>query len=179
MVPRDGIRGKRHRLLGPRQPAATPPAAPKPATPVISASPANRRIRVLFVCIGNAIRSQMAETFARAYGADVIQPSSAGVSPAPSIPIQTRQILEEHNLRLHEDCYPKTIEEAAQMGIDLIVNMTGIPVALGATRVIEWKVADPIGQPDAAYRAAAKQIEALVMRLILELRTEPRTAGLG
>ena len=38
--------------------------------------------RVLFVCIGNSCRSQMAEGFARAYGSDVMAPASAGLAPA-------------------------------------------------------------------------------------------------
>ena len=41
--------------------------------------------RVLFVCIGNCIRSQMAEGFAATYGRDVIQPFSAGLSPAAAV----------------------------------------------------------------------------------------------
>ena len=42
--------------------------------------------RVLFVCIGNACRSQMAEAFARAYGSDVLVASSAGLFPAKAVP---------------------------------------------------------------------------------------------
>ena len=41
--------------------------------------------RVLFVCIGNSCRSQMAEGFARAYGSDVMAVASAGLSPATRI----------------------------------------------------------------------------------------------
>ena len=40
------------------------------------------KTRVLFICIGNSCRSQMAEGFARRYGDDVILPASAGLSPA-------------------------------------------------------------------------------------------------
>ena len=40
------------------------------------------RLHVLFVCIGNSCRSQMAEAFARAYGRDVLVAASAGLAPA-------------------------------------------------------------------------------------------------
>ena len=45
--------------------------------------------RVLFVCVGNACRSQMAEGFARAYGKDVMVPESAGLAPAMTVPDET------------------------------------------------------------------------------------------
>ena len=48
---------------------------------------------MLFVCIGNACRSQMAEGFARSYGADVMEAHSAGLAPAVSVPSLTRQVM--------------------------------------------------------------------------------------
>ena len=48
------------------------------------------KTRVLFVCIGNACRSQMAEGFARAYGSDVLVPASAGLAPASGGSLRTR-----------------------------------------------------------------------------------------
>jgi arsenate reductase len=51
--------------------------APKKAAP--------SKKRVLFVCLGNSCRSQMAEAFARAYGSDVLEARSAGVSPSTII----------------------------------------------------------------------------------------------
>ena len=87
MVPPDeikpGFRGNRPRLggHGALKPRTAPlDAPPQPQTPV-----ATRKKRVLFVCIGNSCRSQMAEAFARAYGADIMEVQSAGVSPAPYI----------------------------------------------------------------------------------------------
>src|SRR6267154_2225345 len=98
--PTGGVRGTRHRLRGPsridapvpenvpKNPASTPPApAPSPKT-----APAKKR--VLFVCIGNSCRSQMAEAFARAYGADTLWVQSAGLGPAPMVAPLTRQILQ-------------------------------------------------------------------------------------
>ena len=60
--------------------------------------PAAAKKRVLFVCIGNSCRSQMAEAFARAYGADIMEAQSAGVNPATYIAPLTRQTLGERNL---------------------------------------------------------------------------------
>lgn len=129
------------------------------------------RKRVLFVCIGNSCRSQMAEGFARAYGGDIMVVESAGLSPAAIVQPETRKVMAERNVRIDEH-FPKGMEILAREKFDVIVNMSGqkLPVAPGA-KVREWLVKDPIGQSDAVYQAVVEQIEGLVMRLILELRS--------
>ena len=163
--PTGGVRGARHRLRGPSriQPASPPNAAPR--KPVLAAV----KKRVLFVCIGNSCRSQMAEAFARAYGADIIEAQSAGVNPATYIAPLTRQTLSERNLNLDAH-FPKGMDLMRNQSFDVLVNMSGMPVGLPGARVIDWTVPDPIGQPESQYRNVATQIEGLVMRLILELR---------
>src|SRR5271156_244497 len=98
MVPPDevkpGYRGNRPRLRGdavlkPR--TQEHPATARPAPPSQGVSPAPEKKRVLFVCIGNSCRSQMAEAFARAYGSDVMVAQSAGLSPATTISAVTKQ----------------------------------------------------------------------------------------
>jgi protein-tyrosine-phosphatase len=128
--------------------------------------------RVLFVCIGNAIRSQFAEAFARTYGKDVIVPLSAGLYPATNLAPFTVQVLGEKKIPL-DDLFPKSIETAMKAPVDILVNISGekVPKLLAPT-IIEWKVPDPMGQKIDAYRSAATQIEMLVMKLILELRAQ-------
>jgi arsenate reductase len=132
-------------------------------------SAAGAKKRVLFVCIGNSCRSQMAEAFARAYGADAIIASSAGVSPASIIAPLTRKVLAEKNVPLG-DQYPKGMEMAQREPFDVIVNISGLPLAMEAKRVANWRVQDPIGHDEGVYRHVAAQLEEMVMRLILELR---------
>jgi arsenate reductase len=114
----------------------------------------------------------MAEAFARAYGADIMEVQSAGVSPATSIAPLTRQTLGELNLNIN-DHFPKGMDAMRRQHFDVVINMSGVPVGLPGARVIEWTVPDPIGQTESYYRTVAKRIEGLVMRLIMELRTTP------
>ena len=159
MVPPGGIRGGRPRLRG--------ESTLKPAARVA----VKAKKRVLFVCIGNSCRSQMAEAFARAYGADVVEAGSAGVAPAGIVAPLTRQVLAEKNVS-SEGQIPKGLAAFAKEQFEVIVNLSGgpLPVRPAANRLIEWRVRDPIGQSQETYRAVAAQIEDLVMRLILELR---------
>ena len=146
----------------------TRPVQSKPAQPQQAV-----KKRVLFVCIGNSCRSQMAEAFARAYGSDIIDAKSAGLSPAAIIAPLTRQVLGEKNVRI-DDHFPKGLDMVSRQPFDLIVNMSGTKLEIPGAHVLDWAVKDPIGQREEVYRSVAAQIEGLVMRLILELRSSPR-----
>jgi len=163
MVPPRGIRGGRPRLRGESTLKPTPQAAP----------PVSQKVKksILFVCIGNSCRSQMAEAFARAYGSDILTVRSAGLAPASIVQPLTRQVLTEKNIP-SDGQFPKGLESVAADSFDVVVNLSGDPLPSRpvAQRSIEWRVRDPIGQSESLYRSVAAEIEALVMRLILELR---------
>lgn len=147
------------------KPRAVQPAPPKSTAP----SPQTKK-RILFVCIGNACRSQMAEAFARAYGSDILTVHSAGLAPAVDVPPLTRQVLAEKNIPT-DGQFPKGLVSFAAQRFDVVVNLSGLPLpAAVVAHVIEWRVRDPIGENESVYRAVSDQIEGLVMRLILEMR---------
>jgi arsenate reductase (thioredoxin) len=127
--------------------------------------------QVLFVCVGNACRSQMAEGFARVYGGDVIAAASAGLSPAMTLPPLTRAVMLEKNIPI-DGQFPKGIEIWSGVKFDIVVNMSGYPLPSKiAPKWRLWNVADPIGMNDGIYRQVRDQIETLVMQLVLEVRT--------
>ncbi len=119
----------------------------------------------------------MAEGFARAYGADVIQPLSAGLAPAISVAPLTRTVMLEKNIDIGE-AFPKGVDAVIRNGVDLIVNMSGhkLPAKTGAP-VEDWTVRDPIGESEEVYREVRDQIEQRVMRLILGMRASEAQPG--
>lgn len=134
---------------------------------------------VLFLCMGNSCRSQMAEGFANRYGSDVMQAESAGFSPAAVVQPLTKKVMEEKNINLDEH-FPKSLDAVDVRSFDLIVNMSGMKLPRNAPiEVREWKVDDPIGKTEDVYVAIRDQIEMAVMRLIIDLRRnetpEPQT----
>ena len=132
--------------------------------------------RVLFVCVGNSCRSQMAEAFARAYGNDVLEPSSAGLSPAIEVDRNTRRVMTERNLSLDAQ-FPKPLEAALTPPPTLIINMSGSPLPHFAAGIpLEtWRVRDPIGEAEPVHREVRDLVESLVMNLILRLRQSSPT----
>ena len=128
--------------------------------------------RILFVCIGNSCRSQMAEGFARAYGLDVLKAESAGLSPAQTVARGTARTMAQKNIDISTQ-FPKRYESALAAECDLIINMSGFALPGEVTdRVRDWDVLDPIGQSAEIYRRVCDEIEVLVMDLINELRRE-------
>jgi protein-tyrosine-phosphatase len=125
--------------------------------------------RVLFICIGNAIRSQMAEAFARYHAPDRIEAISAGLYPHGSIPSHTTQAMAEKGISL-EGHHSKGLYDIALDNLDHIINISGEPL-LGPLerRAIKWDVVDPYGRSIADYRKTRDHIESLVLAFLADL----------
>ncbi len=130
--------------------------------------------RVLFVCIGNACRSQMAEAFARRYGDDVLIAASAGLAPASAVAPDTLRAMGDKNIDLR-DHFPKGVRQLGRARFDLVINMSGVSIPEDlAAHEDEWDVPDPVFMKYPAHCEVRDQIERLVMNLILQLRKEQR-----
>lgn len=127
--------------------------------------------KILFVCVGNTCRSQMAEALARHLAPDVIEPSSAGLSPFGRIVDTTRRVLLERGVSV-DGQRSKGLSEVQPEQADLVVNMTGIPgmALFPKARVVDWDVGDPYGENMGVYREIRDEIEERVTALAEELR---------
>jgi len=127
---------------------------------------------VIFLCLGNVCRSQMAEGFARAYGSDVMDAVSAGLAPGVMVDPVTIRLMGERNVDISGH-FPKDLRLATARGAELVINMSGYPAPGMTIPVRDWHVRDPHMQPEKIHREVRDQIERLVMELVLELR-QPR-----
>lgn len=127
---------------------------------------------VLFVCLGNSCRSQMAEAFARAYGGDVMVAASAGLTPAMRVADDTMRVMLEKGLDLR-DHFPKSIRHLGRAQFDIVINISGfdLPDSVG-TSIRSWDIPDPVYLKFDEHCEVRDAIERLVMTLILELRRE-------
>lgn len=135
------------------------------------------KTRVLFLCLGNSCRSQMAEGFANKYGQDVLVAASAGLAPAIHVAKDTLRAMDEKNIDLR-DHFPKSLRQLGRAQFDLVINMSGellLEPMPGPVR--EWKVADPIGTKYEVHCKIRDEIEARVMDLILELRRAQKNSA--
>lgn len=118
----------------------------------------------------------MAEGFARAYGHDIIDAVSAGLSPANFVDPHTKAVMAERGISLDE-AFPKPIDLALKPMPTLIVNISGqaLPYHAAHLPVEIWNVRDPIGEAQGVHREIRDQVEGLVMKLILRLRQQSPT----
>lgn len=129
----------------------------------------DRRIKVLFVCLGNASRSQMAEAFANAYGPDVLSASSAGLLPARCVASLTRVLMDEKGISIR-GAQPKDLRDFDLTGFDLIINMSGHALPRTPTPVVKIPVRDPNGKDELIHRQVRERVEWIVEDLIHLLR---------
>ena len=118
--------------------------------------------KVLFVCVENAGRSQMAEAFGRAYG---LEASSAGTMPAEDVNPVVVQVMKERGIALPGK--PKMLTGEMIKEADLVVTMgcsvQGVcpkpMVEQMKKKLLDWHIEDPKGKPIEEVRKIASHIE--------------------
>ena len=127
--------------------------------------------KVLFVCVENAGRSQMAEAFANKYGKDKFIASSAGNKPADKVNPIVVEAMKEVDIDISNN-KPKLLTAKMALDVDLIVTMgcndQGVCPGPFFKPTIEWKLEDPKGKPIEKVREIRDEIEQKVKRLIEE-----------
>jgi len=127
---------------------------------------------VLFVCIHNAGRSQMAAGYLRHLGEGRIDVLSAGSAPAESINPAVRDAMLEEGIDLSAE-KPKILTTEAVIASDVVVTMgcgDTCPYYPGK-RYEDWVLQDPAGQGIDAVRPIRDEIKARVTALIADLTT--------
>lgn len=128
---------------------------------------------VLFVCVHNAGRSQMAATFLTHFAHDRIEVRSAGSEPAKNINPTVVAAMAEVGIDISNEI-PKVLTTSAVEQSDVVITMgcgDACPFYPGK-RYLDWPLADPAGQGVEAVRPIRDEIEKLVKELIPTLITE-------
>ncbi|CEL07102.1 arsenate reductase ArsC [Aspergillus thermomutatus] len=126
---------------------------------------------VLFVCVHNAGRSQMAAGYLTHLAGDTIEVRSAGSAPASSINPRVVEAMLEEGINL-ADQIPKVLTADAVQRSDVVITMgcgDACPFYPGK-RYLDWKLDDPAGQGLEAVRLVRNEVRRLVEELIKELR---------
>lgn len=126
--------------------------------------------RVIFVCVENSNRSQMAEAFARIHGAGKIEAYSAGSRPSGRVNPKAIEAMQElgYNLTTHTSkglagFNGKEVNVAVTMGCG-----DECPLVLAKQR-LDWQIPDPRDMTPEEFRGVQNLIEAKVKELIASL----------
>jgi arsenate reductase len=127
---------------------------------------------VLFVCVHNAGRSQMAAALLDHVAAGRVKVRSAGTAPADEINPAVVDAMREIGIDLHAaGAVPKSLTEAAVEASDVVVTMgcgDACPFYPGV-RYLDWELDDPAGKPLDAIRPIRDEIGRRVRALLDEL----------
>ena len=123
--------------------------------------------RILFVCVENSNRSQMAEAFAKIHGGAAIIAHSAGSRPSGKVNPRAVQFMKEigYDLSTHAS---KSLETFNHTDIDVAVTMgcgDECPLVRARRREV-WNIPDPKNLSDEEFRATRDLIERRVKELI-------------
>jgi arsenate reductase len=132
--------------------------------------PVNHVPEVLFVCLRNAGRSQMAAALLGRHSAGRVHIRSAGSMPADDIHPQVIAAMHEIGVDLSEES-PKPLSREFVDAADVVITMgcgDACPVIPGK-RYLDWDVPDPAGKSVAEVRAIRDEIDERVRRLLAEL----------
>ncbi|MFV8185126.1 arsenate reductase ArsC [Streptomyces sp. AF1B] len=128
------------------------------------------RPSVLFVCVHNAGRSQMAAAFLEHLAGDRVDVRSAGSAPAETVNPAVVAAMDEIGIDLSART-PKILTTQAVQASDIVITMgcgDACPVFPGK-RYLDWQLDDPAGQGVEAVRTIRDAIEARVRALISEI----------
>ena len=131
--------------------------------------------KILFVCIGNCCRSQMAEGFAKKIAGDKFDIYSAGTRPAGFVHPDAIAVMKELGIDISSQ-YSKGINQVPVKNFDHLITMgCGETCPFVPTKEkLDWQIEDPIGQPIEVFRRVRDIIKSRVEGLVLRERSESK-----
>ncbi len=125
--------------------------------------------KILFVCIENARRSQMAQGFAEAFGQGNVEVYSAGSRPSSAVDPLVIEVMKEKGIDLSAK-RSKGLNDLPSIEMDFLVTMgceETCPAVL-SKKIIEWDIPDPKEKPIEVFRSVRDTIESKVRSLLKE-----------
>ena len=136
------------------------------------------RPSVLFVCVHNAGRSQMAAAYLQHLSGGEVEVRSAGSAPADSVNPAVVEAMREGGLDISRE-FPKRLTTDAVQAADVVITMgcgDACPVFPGK-RYLDWALTDPAGKGVEAVRPIRDEIETRIRGLLDELQVPTVSSG--
>ena len=130
------------------------------------------QVIVLFVCVGNCVRSQMAEAIARHCAADIIAAESAGIRPLGFIDPTARAVMDERGISM-DGQFSKGLHSHVLSKPQLTINMSGVPgnSFLKDRAFEDWPIPAPFCEDMETHRRICDDIQSRINALAERLRS--------
>lgn len=136
-------------------------------------SMSKEKTKIVFICVENARRSQMAQGFAEVFGTGKLEVYSAGSRPSSLIDPLVIEVMKEKGIDLSTR-QPKSLNDLPPIEMDYLITMgceETCPAIL-AKKIIEWEIPDPKGKMIDVFREVRDLIEDKVRSLIKEMEIQ-------
>ena len=125
-----------------------------------------QRKRVVFLCVHNSCRSQIAEALGRKYLSDIFECYSAGTEVKPQINQDAVRLMKQkYGIDMEKDQYSKLLDDIPEA--DVYVSM-GCNVAcpnIPGKKIVNWGLDDPTGQEDSVFLDVIRRIEENILKM--------------
>ena len=129
--------------------------------------------KILFVCIENSCRSQMAEGFANHFGKGILEAYSAGSKPSGKVNLNAIEVMQKAGIDISQS-KSKGFKELPLKKFDYVVTLGCKDMCpfVPADKHIEWQIEDPKGKDIDFFRKIRRSIEEKVNELIKTIAQE-------
>lgn len=132
-------------------------------------------VKILFVCVGNSCRSQMAEGFTRHLAGEEVEVRSAGTKPAETVSGKGERVMGEKSIDISGQ-HPKGLSAEDLDWADRVIVMgCGVEdprLEYVSEKVDDWGIEDPVGQTVETYRDIRDEIECKVRDLVKQMKKD-------
>jgi len=128
------------------------------------------KIKIVFICVENARRSQMAQGFAEVFGGEKVEVYSAGSRPSSQVDPLVIEVMKEKGIDLSSK-RPKGLNDLPPIEMDYLVTMgceETCPAVL-AKKIIVWEIPDPKGKSIDIVRNVRDMVKGRVRALLKEI----------
>lgn len=131
--------------------------------------------KILFVCVGNSCRSQMAEGFAKAYGRGAVEVKSAGTCASGIVHRGAIQAMSEKGVDISAQTSDQLTDDMIEWA-DIVVTMgccsaDELCPAFGKAEKCDWPIGDPLGRPWEVMQRVRDDIEERVKKLLKDIKS--------
>ena len=137
-------------------------------------------LRLLFVCVGNSCRSQMAEGLARAMGGDAVEAASAGTMRAQQVASKAVEVMAELGIDISGQRpigLTKEMIDSADRAFTMGCDARDMCPVVWLEDVVDWELEDPMGKGVEKYREGRDLIRRHIEDLLREEGIEPKPIG--
>lgn len=128
-------------------------------------------LKVVFICVHNSCRSQIAEALGKYYGENIFQSYSAGTQKVERINQDAVRLMKEtYKIDIEESQYSKLIEDLPKLDTMIKMGCNAVCPFVEGKKILDWGLEDPTGKSDEVFIEVIEKIDKNIQSLIEKIK---------